>query len=58
MHRSAVRQAGEAVNAQRRFCGLHGQRFPSVSLSSQYGAVAYPQGGFPLDRFSCELDGR
>lgn len=48
MDRAAVRQAGEAVNAQRALLRVaRAQRFPSLSLSSQYGAVAYPQSGLP-----------
>jgi outer membrane protein TolC len=47
-NRSAVRQAGEAVRAQQELLRVaKAQRFPSVSLSSQYGAVAYPQNGLP-----------
>lgn len=47
-NRAAVRQADEAVNAQRQlFRVARAQRFPSLSLTSQYGAVAYPQNGFP-----------
>lgn len=47
-NRAAVRQAGEAVRAQRElFRVARSQRLPSLSLSSQYGAVAYPPGGLP-----------
>lgn len=47
-NRSAVKQAGEAVRAQQELLRVaKAQRFPSVSLSSQYGAVAYPQNGLP-----------
>ena len=47
-NRAAVRQADEAVNAQRQLLRVaKAQRFPSLSLTSQYGAVAYPQNGFP-----------
>lgn len=46
--RAPVRQAAEAVEVQeslRRIAAS--QRLPSVSLSSQYGRVAYPAGGVP-----------
>ncbi len=47
-NRAAVRQADEAVNAQRQLLRVaKAQRFPSLSLSSQYGAVAYPMNGLP-----------
>jgi outer membrane protein TolC len=47
-NRSAVKQAGESVRAQQELLRVaKAQRFPSVSLSSQYGAVAYPQNGLP-----------
>jgi len=47
-NRAAVRQAGEAVRAQQQLLRVaHAQRFPSLSVSSQYGAVAYPQSGLP-----------
>jgi outer membrane protein TolC len=47
-NRAAVRQADESVNAQRQLVRVaRAQRFPSLSLSSQYGAVAYPLGGLP-----------
>jgi outer membrane protein len=46
--RAAVRQAGEAVRAQQELVRVaKAQRLPSISLSSQYGAVAYPQKGLP-----------
>lgn len=47
-NRAAVRQADEAVRAQRELLTIaKSQRLPSLSLSSQYGAVAYPQSGLP-----------
>ncbi len=47
-NRAAVRQADEAVRAQRELLTVaRSQRLPSLSLSSQYGAVAYPQSGLP-----------
>lgn len=47
-NRAAVRQADEAVNAQRQLVRVaRAQRFPSLSLNSQYGAVAYPLNGLP-----------
>jgi outer membrane protein len=47
-NRAAVRQAGEAVRAQRELLRVaHAQRFPSITVNSQYGAVAYPQNGLP-----------
>jgi len=46
--RAAVRQATEAVHAQQELLSVaHSQRLPSLSLTSQYGAVAYPTSGFP-----------
>jgi outer membrane protein TolC len=46
--RAPVRQAEQAVEAQEALLRIAAsQRYPSVSLSSQYGRVAYPQGGFP-----------
>jgi outer membrane protein len=48
VNRAAVRQAGEAVRAQQELVRVaKAQRFPSISLSSQYGAVAYPANGLP-----------
>jgi outer membrane protein TolC len=45
-----VRQADENVRAQRELVRVaRAQRFPSLSLSSQYGAVAYPQSGLPTN---------
>ena len=47
-NRAAVKQAGEAVRAQQELVRVaKSQRLPSLSLTSQYGAVAYPQGGLP-----------
>jgi outer membrane protein TolC len=49
-NRAAVRQADENVRAQRELVRVaRAQRFPSLSLSSQYGAVAYPQSGLPTN---------
>ena len=48
LNRSAVRQADEAVRAQQELVRVaKSQRLPSLSLSSQYGAVAYPLNGLP-----------
>ena len=48
VNRAAVRQASEAVRAQRELVRVaKAQRLPSISLSSQYGAVAYPQNSLP-----------
>jgi outer membrane protein TolC len=48
LNRSAVRQANEAVRAQQELLSIaKSQRLPSLSLSSQYGAVAYPLNGLP-----------
>lgn len=47
-NRSAVRQAGEAVRAQQELVRVaRAQRMPSLSLTSQYGAVAYPRNSLP-----------
>ena len=47
-NRAAVRQAGESVRAQQELVKVaRSQRLPSLSLTSQYGAVAYPTGGLP-----------
>ena len=47
-HRASVRQAAEAVNAQESQLRVaRAQRIPSLSLTSQYGAVAYPLNGLP-----------
>lgn len=48
VNRAAVRQAAEAVRGQQELVRVaRAQRFPSISLSSQYGAVAYPATGLP-----------
>jgi outer membrane protein len=48
VNRAAVRQADEAVRAQEEFLSVaRSQRLPSLSLTSQYGAVAYPRSGLP-----------
>jgi outer membrane protein TolC len=48
LNRAAVRQANEAVTAQRQLVRVaKAQRLPSLSLTSQYGGVAYPTGGLP-----------
>ncbi len=45
-HRSVVRQAEEGVSVQEGFVKIaRAQRLPSVSLTSQYGRVAYPANG-------------
>ncbi|MEP6904944.1 MAG: TolC family protein [Gemmatimonadales bacterium] len=47
-HRASVRQAAEAVAAQQSQLRVaRSQRIPSLSLTSQYGAVAYPTSGLP-----------
>lgn len=47
-HRSAVRQAAEAVRAQEGLnASSRAQRLPSLSLSSQYSRLAYPSSGLP-----------
>ena len=47
-HRAAVRQADEAVRAQEGLLTVaRSERLPSLSLTSQYGGVAYPTGGIP-----------
>jgi outer membrane protein TolC len=47
-NRAAVRQAGEAVRSQEELVRVaRAQRLPTLSVNSQYGAVAYPQGGLP-----------
>ena len=47
-NRAAVKQAGEAVRAQQQLVRVaRSQRLPSLSLTSQYGAVAYPLNGLP-----------
>ena len=48
VNRAAVRQASEAVRAQQQLVRVaRAQRIPSLSFSSQYGAVAYPLNGLP-----------
>lgn len=47
-HRSTVRQAEEALRAQEALdAAARGERLPALSLSSQYGRVAYPSNGLP-----------
>ncbi|MEO8192609.1 MAG: TolC family protein [Gemmatimonadales bacterium] len=47
-NRAAVRQANESVRAQQQLVRVaRSQRLPSLSFSSQYGAVAYPTSGLP-----------
>jgi outer membrane protein len=47
-HRSAVRQASEAVRAQEGLLTVaRSERIPALALTSQYGGVAYPSGGLP-----------
>ena len=47
-NRAGVRQAAEALEVQRELLRVaRSQRLPSLSLSSQYGAVAYPLSGLP-----------
>jgi len=52
-HRATVRQAAEAVRAQESQLRIaRSQRIPSLSLTSQYSAVAYPASGLPTsDQF-------
>ncbi len=46
--RAPVRQAIEGVTAQEaNFGAARAQRYPAITLSSQYGRVAYPSGGLP-----------
>lgn len=46
--RAPVRQAAEAVEVRQNLLRVaRSQRLPSISLSSQYGRVAYPAGGLP-----------
>ena len=46
--RSTVRQAAENARAQDRLLSVaRSQRIPAVSLTSQYGRVAYPASGIP-----------
>jgi outer membrane protein TolC len=47
-HRSAVRQAEEAIRAQEGLNAVsQAQRLPAISLSSQYSRFAYPSKGLP-----------
>ncbi len=47
-HRASVRQASEAVSVQQNQLRIaRSQRMPTLSLTSQYGAVAYPPSGLP-----------
>ncbi|HUQ21222.1 MAG TPA: TolC family protein, partial [Gemmatimonadaceae bacterium] len=47
-HRSSVRQAAEAVRVQQSQVKIaRAERIPSLTLSSQYGGVAYPLSGLP-----------
>jgi outer membrane protein len=47
-HRASVRQAAEAVQAQQSQLRIaKAQRIPTLSFTSQYGAVAYPLNGLP-----------
>ncbi len=46
--RATVRQADEAIAAQRALVRVaQGETLPAVSVTSQYGKVAYPSGGIP-----------
>ena len=46
--RSSVRQAEQAVTAQRNLLrAARAQRLPAITLSSQYGRIAYPPSGVP-----------
>jgi outer membrane protein len=46
--RATVRQAAEAIDAQRGLLRVaKAQRLPTLSLTSQYGKVAFPQAGLP-----------
>jgi outer membrane protein len=47
-HRATVRQAAEAVRAQQSQLRIaRSERMPTLTLSSQYGGVAYPLNGLP-----------
>jgi outer membrane protein len=47
-NRATVRQAAEAVHAQENLVRVaRAERLPSLSLTSQYGKVGYPQSGLP-----------
>ncbi len=46
--RATVRQAAEAIDAQRGLLRVaKGQRYPTLSLTSAYGKVAFPLNSFP-----------
>ena len=46
--RATVRQAAEAIDAQRGLLKVaKGQRYPTLSLTSAYGKVAFPLNSFP-----------
>jgi outer membrane protein TolC len=46
--RATVREAAEAIDAQRGLLKISkAQRFPTLSLTSSYGKVAFPLGNFP-----------
>jgi outer membrane protein len=46
--RATVRQAAEAIDAQRGLLRVaKGQRYPTLSLTSAYGKVAFPLSSFP-----------
>ncbi len=48
VQRASVRQAAEAIDAQRGLLRIvKAQRLPSLSLTSQYGKVAFPVSGLP-----------
>jgi outer membrane protein len=47
-HRAPVREADEAVAAQKGLLKVaHSERIPTLSLSTAYSRVAYPNSGFP-----------
>ena len=47
-HRASVRQAAEAVRVQQSQLRIaRSERIPTLTLSSQYGGVAYPLNGLP-----------
>ncbi len=47
-HRAPVREADEAVTAQKGLLKVaHSERIPTLSLSTAYSRVAYPNAGFP-----------
>ena len=48
VNRASVRQAAEAIDAQRGLLKVaKSQRFPTLALTSQYGKVAFPLAGLP-----------